>query len=56
MNFNLQYKRSVPDKETALVQMMEKGKWFLTIYNDRDQPQEIGVARRTLGKALTPKG
>lgn len=35
-----------------MIQLMEKGKWYLTIYNDRDQPQEIGVARRTIGKAV----
>lgn len=50
-----QYKRSLPDKETAMIQLMEKGKWYLTIYNDRDQPQEIGVARRTVGKAVYTK-
>lgn len=50
-----QYKRSLPDKETAMIQLMEKGKWYLTIYNDRDQPQEIGVARRTIGKAVYAK-
>lgn len=50
-----QYKRSLPDKETAMIQLMEKGKWYLTIYNDRDQPQEIGVARRTIGKAVYTK-
>ncbi|XP_061169948.1 teneurin-m-like isoform X4 [Saccostrea echinata] len=42
------YKRSLPDKQTALVQLMEKGKWYITIYNDRDQPQEIGVSRTTI--------
>lgn len=35
-----------------MIQLIEKGKWYLTIYNDRDQPQEIGVARRTIGKAV----
>lgn len=38
-----------------MIQLMEKGKWYLTIYNDRDQPQEIGVARRTVGKAVYTK-
>ncbi|XP_056012581.1 teneurin-m-like isoform X5 [Ostrea edulis] len=42
------YKRSLPDKETGLIQLMERGKWYITVYNDRDQPQEISIARRTI--------
>lgn len=35
-----------------MIQLMEKGKWYLIIYNDRDQSQEIGVVRRIVGKVV----
>lgn len=35
-----------------MIQLMEKGKWYLIIYNDRDQSQEIGVVRRIIGKVV----
>lgn len=35
-----------------MIQLMEKGKWYLIIYNYRDQSQEIGVVRRIVGKVV----
>lgn len=45
-----QTKRSHFSKDTALIQFMEAGTWFIAIFNDREDPQYISFKTDIYGK------